>query len=578
MDISIPFLFNFTGEKMRYVTIPLTALRSHPDLNPKITTNEDLFKYYQLDAKENFPTYYISFTELDKIGVNPNFNYRNPIGVYCYPLRYVYKNKRLNVRFAGKRPYIQVLKLNISENKILSNLNYNNQELSTDVDKLKKIFEVEKTHIKVIDRKRMFEEMKGYFDLSETRMNILHDRLLMYEDFDFDDVLLVAKVMSDSLQRIMLKKNSAISNIWCLSQVLASLLSKNFVIEWNVLLRKLGYDMVLDSGIGFIHTNEPAQAVFLISKAYKQVDTIANVETPTFNSNKNLNILKNAIKKNATGYRLVGNLELVDTEVEDGLLPDNLTITGNVIINNAKLKKLPNGLHIEGDLNISDTEIKILPKNLTVEGSLLTHNANISKIEEGLVVNGNLNLSQEANIKSLPEGTIVDGDLDLRNTGISKLPESLRHINGSADLGNTKIKKLPDSFYVKGDLNLFNLSITKLPKNLNVGGNLILAYTKITALPKDLVVGGTVGAESLNITSIPKGISVGGLNLGSTKVIKLPDNLYIKNDLNLRYTPIEILPKGLHVDGKLNLSLTNVKKLPDDLVVNGGIIGFSGED
>lgn len=48
-------------------------------------------------------------------------------------------------------------------------------------------------------------------------------------------------------------------------------------------------------------------------------------------------------------------------------LPDNLTINGDLLLNNNKgLKRLPNNLTVNGYLNISKTSIISLPKNLKV--------------------------------------------------------------------------------------------------------------------------------------------------------------------------------------------------------------------
>jgi len=91
----------------------------------------------------------------------------------------------------------------------------------------------------------------------------------------------------------------------------------------------------------------------------------------------------------------------------------------------------------------------------------------------------------------LPEGLSVEGNLDLQDTQIVSLPEGLR-VGGSLDLRDTQIKELPEGLQVGGDLDLRGTQITSLPEGLQVGGWLDLRGTQIRELPKDLQVGGEI--------------------------------------------------------------------------------------
>jgi hypothetical protein len=195
-------------------------------------------------------------------------------------------------------------------------------------------------------------------------------------------------------------------------------------------------------------------------------------------------------------------------------------------------------------------EINNMPDGLAVDGDLDLRNTSITQLPDGLAVGGSLNLS-DSNITHLPDDLTVGGYLDLSNTKITQLPDGLT-VGRILDLSNTPITQLPDDLAVGGDLDLSNTKITHLPNGLKVGRILDLSNTPITQLPDDLAVGGNLYLSYTKITQLPEGLTVGG-------------NLY------LRYTKITQLPDGLKVGGDLSLSNTPITHLPDDLVVHGEV-------
>ena len=77
-------------------------------------------------------------------------------------------------------------------------------------------------------------------------------------------------------------------------------------------------------------------------------------------------------------------------------------------------------------------------------------------------------------------------------------------------------------------------------EDLNVEGDLDLSSSKITSLPDNLQVGGSLYlAYSNQITSLPDNLQVGEyLNLFNTPITSLPDNLKVGGSLDLRGTPL----------------------------------------
>lgn len=65
--------------------IPFFEKRSNSELNPHISAWDYVDKYKDDDDV------YISFTEIDKIGINPRSKYNTPVGIYTYPLKELVK-------------------------------------------------------------------------------------------------------------------------------------------------------------------------------------------------------------------------------------------------------------------------------------------------------------------------------------------------------------------------------------------------------------------------------------------------------------------------------------------------------
>lgn len=123
---------------------------------------------------------------------------------------------------------------------------------------------------------------------------------------------------------------------------------------------------------------------------------------------------------------------------------------GNLDLRYEQYAELPDGLTVDGSLNISGTKIKDLPKGLTVGGSLYMNRTKIKELPEGLTVGGGLYMNGTG-ITELPEGLVFKGDLDISETKIWKLPEGLT-VGGDLYMDDTDIKELPESLVVAGDI------------------------------------------------------------------------------------------------------------------------------
>ena len=105
-------------------------------------------------------------------------------------------------------------------------------------------------------------------------------------------------------------------------------------------------------------------------------------------------------------------------------------------------------------------DIPLTEEDLDIEGDLDLTNSNIESLPEGLEVSGDLILSYCENINSLPEGLIVRGNLHLSYSNITSLPKGLK-VGGSLYIQRTKIKSLPEGLEVGGYLNINTTPLTK---------------------------------------------------------------------------------------------------------------------
>jgi hypothetical protein len=173
----------------------------------------DILKKYASD-----PNIFISFTSLDKIGINPHSTFTiTPNGIYTYPLKEVFQNGKLNVDFGIERRFLFILKSKC--NNILRITKYTKTDLDNDLAKL---------------------------DVSD---EILSDALGMEHSKEFPAMYLY--------------------------NILKLLSGNQF--KWASLYRKLGYCALYDDAkIGLMLGIQPVMAVFFDKKSVSVVEKLIN--------------------------------------------------------------------------------------------------------------------------------------------------------------------------------------------------------------------------------------------------------------------------------------------------------------
>lgn len=213
---------------MRYVEI--AEARRNPEQNPKTSINAILKKY--LDQAEQLPgvslsNLFVSFTKVEKLGVNPQSKFSTPIGIYAYPVDYVMaktkKNKTMDeLPFAGDSPYANIFRVNPDANIIVLQ-QVTNATLDLYIDRIKK--------------------------------ELLPELGIKDNWLEFGRILRSVKSMSISPGQVL----------WSITGRLGDSKSVSGPVGWNSVCLDLGIDGFIDLGDGIIHPGEPTQAVFFKS-------------------------------------------------------------------------------------------------------------------------------------------------------------------------------------------------------------------------------------------------------------------------------------------------------------------------
>ncbi len=127
-------------------------------------------------------------------------------------------------------------------------------------------------------------------------------------------------------------------------------------------------------------------------------------------------------------------------------------ITRDFVVENCpSLISIPDLDIVHGDFNLRNTQVTSLPEHLKIGGSLWMYKTPIETLPADIRVGTDILLGGCGSLKSLPEGLMVNGDLDLSETSIQQLPKGLI-VKGDLNLTDTAICSLPEDLIVGGDV------------------------------------------------------------------------------------------------------------------------------
>ena len=234
-------------------------------LNDRLSSAKGFLSQF-LPAEGDDPSYFVTFTQIAKVGINPQSEYQTPIGIYAYPI--INQTARLHgendLPFAGDAKYISVLHSNVPYSRTLwfdEHDSYKNYE--RDYGKLLQFLEEgypdqdTKGFLETAGRKA-FEPRDPQSRIWNQMRWVATAEAVMRSD---------GKPYNKTLDGVAVHLKGATKDIAI----------KGVPINWNYLLRKvLGYDAVIDMDTGTIHSNEPLQALFLSKEAVSVVDQRIN--------------------------------------------------------------------------------------------------------------------------------------------------------------------------------------------------------------------------------------------------------------------------------------------------------------
>ena len=233
--------------------------RRNPHLNPKVSINQRIKDH--LDSARvlqgvGIPNSFVSFTKIEKLGLNPQSRYNTPLGIYAYQSVYVMEKAGLEqpmtvLPFVGDAPYANLFRV---RGNIVNLSRMGQSEINEYKEKMIGIF-LKYAGMGNDD----YDEIKEMLD--RRIFTLIGDRGTGY----FWEI---TRLMSGFLTESHLTQRS-----WRVP-------TSRLPISWNKLFRELGIDGCVDEGEGIIHPNEPTQSVFFTTRAIASSERRKNKWSP----------------------------------------------------------------------------------------------------------------------------------------------------------------------------------------------------------------------------------------------------------------------------------------------------------
>ena len=222
--------------------------RNNPKLNPKISAYQviaDRLKNTN-DKIGDVTNLFVSFTEINKLGINPRSKWFTPLGIYAYPAEYIKiqvnseTEDMSELPFAGDAPYVNLFEV---QGNIIQIDSISNSDANIYYKKIADVY------------------AKAYISNQENSGSRGQKWKTAVDE--------VEKIIHDSRNEA-LNRESEGGYFWYVTMKVAALYANELgitgrrrnPIAWNKLFRKIGIDGFVDSGKGIIHTSEPTQGLF----------------------------------------------------------------------------------------------------------------------------------------------------------------------------------------------------------------------------------------------------------------------------------------------------------------------------
>ncbi|OUW11046.1 MAG: hypothetical protein CBD26_03920 [Candidatus Pelagibacter sp. TMED166] len=226
----------------------------------KLPSQLNRINSYLEETSDGKPMFYMTFTQINKVGINPGSKYQTPNGIYSYPLtKQIYKLLAAGkLPFAQEQPYVSIL-----EPEDRGSLAHNDMGEQEYQEAVVNMYDGDASRvIKLNDiPDKLGKDIKLIRSFRQGRM-------------EYDDIA----SMSFSYKELTAeaKFKTPFGKLWNITRGF----SGGNPNVWSAIWRALGYDGAVDLGTGTIHEAEPAQAVFFTRDAIQIKDTFVNKLKP----------------------------------------------------------------------------------------------------------------------------------------------------------------------------------------------------------------------------------------------------------------------------------------------------------
>lgn len=282
------------------------------DLGTGVSSTQVVKKYLDYpDASD----YYISFTDIDKIGINPQSGYNTPIGIYTYPVVEFFEKYRPKedepigkaAPFAGKAPYVNIIRNN-HKGKFIEDISatYTKADLERDIQWI-----AENKQREVITGPR---DTAIAHRMNSVLMNMGY-KYSNYESWKREAKNIIRDVLESLSEQFARFPMYPGGRLWYVTLEVAKHMKGKHPVQWAKLMREMGYSGVADkSGIGIIHPSEPTQAVFFSKSSFDVIDRIQNIGAAQAYSQETAESLAIQFKWIFDNYIYEGHIEIREIE------------------------------------------------------------------------------------------------------------------------------------------------------------------------------------------------------------------------------------------------------------------------
>jgi hypothetical protein len=263
-----------------------------------------------------------------------------------------------------------------------------------------------------------------------------------------------------------------------------------------------------------------------------------------------------------------GSFQLNQTTVFQS--PDSLYVGKNFHIHRSEIHNLPDDMTVERTLEVTDNStLQKVPLKAVLNGDIVFRQTRIS-LDGRTAFNGNL-VMVGSNLNSLAPHMRVAGDMTIDDCDVGTLPRGLT-VGGSFTFKGSLPNRLPPDIRIGENLNLEGSLVASLPPKMNIPGDLNIRHLRRFSIPEGVTIGGALLAEWSGITRLPADLKVRDVMAFNSFLEELPENFSIEGDLNLNTTAICLLPDNLYVGGNADLRGSEIIEIPASATIEGDVL------